>query len=326
MELFVPGRLLIVGDHSDWVGMFNRGIDTHCIITLLDKGIYANVEKSDKFIFKFGEQEVECELKDLLKLAKSNSFFKYAAGTAQQLAEHGGVKIEITKMDLPIAKGLASSATVCVLVAKAYNELYNLHLSKKAIMYYAYFGEITAKSKCGRGDQVSAYDEKVTHIIFNNGNVSVSPIKLKGKFCFLIADLKSKKNTSVICKDLQKGFLESWGVRDFLEIFNTEICNKAHKALTNGNVRKLARCMNKSFKLFDEILAPYSKEELKAPKLHEVTSDCFIKSNTLAAKGIGAQGDGSIQILCKNERKLNKVKKYLKDVYDLDAEVFILKP
>ena len=69
------------------------------------------------------------ELKDI---AKSGSFFCYCAGVASYMLEWykvGGVKITITKMTLPIKSGLSSSAAICVLVARAFNLMYNLNLS-----------------------------------------------------------------------------------------------------------------------------------------------------------------------------------------------------
>ena len=84
MHVFIPGRLLLIGDHSDWVGSFNRGIDTVCIEILLSKGIHASISKSDKFEFYYKDQSIVSELNSehLEKIAKSKSFFRYVAGTA----------------------------------------------------------------------------------------------------------------------------------------------------------------------------------------------------------------------------------------------------
>jgi len=53
-ELFVPGRLCLFGEHSDWAGGYRRADKSiapgHCMAIGTDQGIYANVSAhSDKF-------------------------------------------------------------------------------------------------------------------------------------------------------------------------------------------------------------------------------------------------------------------------------------
>ena len=56
MDLFVSGRLCLFGEHSDWAGYYTR-INSRiepgaAIVTGIDLGIYAHVEKCDKFRFR----------------------------------------------------------------------------------------------------------------------------------------------------------------------------------------------------------------------------------------------------------------------------------
>ena len=72
-ELFVPGRLCILGEHSDWAGI-NRMINSsivpgYAIVTGIEQGIYATVTKSDNFIiesqiesFDDENERFECEM------------------------------------------------------------------------------------------------------------------------------------------------------------------------------------------------------------------------------------------------------------------------
>ena len=48
IEIFTPGRLLIVGDHSDWAGGYGKQ-PTHAVLTGINQGIYAIANKSDYF-------------------------------------------------------------------------------------------------------------------------------------------------------------------------------------------------------------------------------------------------------------------------------------
>ena len=56
-------------------------------------------------------------------------------------------------MDLPIKSGLSSSAAICVLVARAFNEMYELQLNTMGEMNIAFYGEQRTPSRCGRLDQ-----------------------------------------------------------------------------------------------------------------------------------------------------------------------------
>lgn len=329
MEIFVPGRLLLVGDHSDWVGQFKKNIpnleDTHAIICGLNQGIYATVEKSEDFHFKMNHMEFHSKMKleHLRDIASKGGFFSYVAGTASYFTVYGGLTVNITKMDLPMQKGLASSAAICVLIVKAYDLLYHLNMTEENYMYVAYLGETTTPSKCGRGDQACAFGTIPTHIIFRGENIFVSPIKVSGEFHFVIADLNGSKNTTIICSDLQKAFKsespQNYKARDFLLHDNTRMVKEAINSLATGNAPKLGEIMKESFHLFNEKMAPLSKSQLSAPKLHAILSDPRIIQYTYGGKGIGAQGDGSVQFLCKDEETQKLLIDYLKKVYYMEG-------
>lgn len=69
--------------------------------------------------------------------------------------------------DLPVKKGLSSSAAFCVSLVRAFNRIYDLKLSVKGEMDIAYRGEITTPSRCGRLDQCCAYGDTVVAIEFD---------------------------------------------------------------------------------------------------------------------------------------------------------------
>ena len=106
---------------------------------------------------------------------------------------------------------------------------------------------------------------------------------------------------------------------------NTKICEKSIEALETGNVKLLGDMMNKSYKLFDEKMSPLSPEQLKAPILHSVINDEKIQNLIYGAKGIGAQGDGSIQLLCKDENSQKELQRYLFNKYKMKGVCFLLK-
>ena len=145
IHLFVPGRLCLFGEHSDWAGMYrsvNSGIEKGmAIVSGVEQGIYATAEKADRFIMTtspgFPEEESwECEMDTakLLETAQRGGYFSYVAGVASYINDNysvGGIKITVEKRDLPIKSGLSSSAAICVLVARAFNQLYKLKMNVK---------------------------------------------------------------------------------------------------------------------------------------------------------------------------------------------------
>ena len=51
MKIFVPGRVCLLGEHSDWAGGYRRIISLidkgYCIITGTNQGIYADVQPEE---------------------------------------------------------------------------------------------------------------------------------------------------------------------------------------------------------------------------------------------------------------------------------------
>jgi len=91
----------------------------------------------------------------LLAEAERGGFFSYAAGVAYQILTHyrvRGLEVDNYLTDLPVKKGLSSSAAFCVLVARAFNRIYDLKMTVRGEMEFAYTGEITTPSRCGRMD------------------------------------------------------------------------------------------------------------------------------------------------------------------------------
>ena len=181
----------------------------------------------------------------LLAEAKKGGFFSYVAGVAYQVLTHNTVKglvIDNYATDLPVKKGLSSSAAVCVLTARAFNLAYDLKMTVRGEMDYAYRGEITTPSRCGRMDQGCAYGSRPVMMKFDGDSLDVSELACGADFHFIIADLKATKDTVKILADLNKAFpfaendIER-GVQDYLGRINQRILSEAAEALRAGDAR-----------------------------------------------------------------------------------------
>jgi len=330
-KIFVPGRLCLFGEHTDWAGGYKRVDESvtpgYCIAIGTDQGIYADVSPHpDKFIIKsynmngelIGTQQFSMDENELLEAAKEGGFFSYSAGVTYYILKDYKINglIISNAMNLPIKRGLSSSASICVLTARAFNIIYKLELSRREEMEYAYKGEILTGSECGRMDQVCAYGEIPVFLIFDGDDMEVEELTPSETVYMVIADLKKGKNTRKILSDLNYHFTNKSGtLRDRLRFglgkANKEIAFKAREAIENGDIPGLGWLMKEAQRIFDEYVIPSCPEELTAPLLHEILSHPDIQDLIWGGKGVGSQGDGCAQFIAKGLEERNELMRRL---------------
>ena len=345
MKLFVPGRLCLFGEHTDWAGHYrtmNADIKPGAaIVTGIEQGIYAEVEKSSIFEMQSVAPEItdvwqdfSCRMDEaeLKRIAKSGSFFCYCAGVASYMLEWykvGGVRIRITSMTLPMKSGLSSSAAICVLVARAFNVLYNLNLNTLGEMNIAYVGELRTSSRCGRLDQACAFGVKPNLMTFDGDEIEVRSLNVKKHLYWVFADLCAEKDTIKILSDLNKAYPfpntdAERAEHEALGEQNLDIIERAIKFMAEGDAEALGRLMTEAEALFDAKVAPMSPA-LWAPKLHAVLQNPTIQSLSWGGKGVGSHGDGSVQLLARNEETQKQLADYLNQ-QGMKAYTLTLKP
>lgn len=339
IELFVPGRLCFFGEHSDWAAGFRRvNADVphgYAIVCGVEQGIRARAKKSNIFkitsLLKEDENPKKLEVAmdyDLLKkTAMEDGFFSYAAGVAAHILENykvGGIQVEVYEVDLPIKKGLASSAAICVLIARAFSRLYNLQLNVTDEMEIAYCGELLTTSRCGRMDQICAFGKKPRLITFDGDSIEVKPVSIPKPIYWVFADLNKGKDTKRILNDLSKCYPfardeQDELVQETLGTKNKEIISKVLAAFEAGDACEIGYLMTESQRLFDDTVMPLSFEELSAPKLHSVLNDKNIKKWVWGGKGVGSQGDGAVQFIARGKQEQKILMDYLQNKLHLTA-------
>ncbi|MBN1480525.1 GHMP kinase [candidate division KSB1 bacterium] len=342
VEVFVPGRLCLFGEHSDWAGGYRRIDSTiakgYCLLVGTNQGIYGRARRhASKLIITstlpdgstLGPHEIDMVPQALLEVAEEGGFYSYTAGVAYHVMNHYNVKgLEINsyKMDLPIRKGLSSSAANNVMVARAFNQLYDLKLTKRGEMEIAYQGEILTPSRCGRMDQACAYGNTPVFLTFDGERMDVEEIEVKQDIYLVVADLKAGKNTQKILADLNACYPKSGGkigedVRYYLGPVNKDILSRAKAALKESNPQKLGALMTESQRFFDHFMAPACPTELLSPALHFVLSSPEIKDLVYGGKGVGSQGDGCVQFVAKGAKEQKRLIEKLKE---MDTEPYPL--
>lgn len=376
-EIFVPGRLCILGEHTDWSGSYrekNSNIPIgYVLVSSLNEGIYARVyslkdessfyyetnsnknlmnnDNDNKYEIRFDDDYNE-SLNKLKLVAIEGGFFSYLAGVALELLTNDqyknqiknqlvnnkkGIKIINYKTTLPICRGLSSSAACCCLIAQSFSEVYDLNLNLDQVMDIAYRGELRTHSKCGRMDQCVAMGKgKIALMSFDQDECHLQVLHNHSPLYFCVADLNAGKNTIKILEDLHKAFPytkkkktkninngneyeeeEEDGHVEMHEYINSNVnrCKEAVDAINHGNIHKLGELMRNAQTSFDSAGYLMCPSELTSPRLHEIIQDeSMYKYGSLAIKGVGSQGDGSVQVLCDSKESQLQIMERLREL------------
>lgn len=337
IDIFVPGRVCLFGEHSDWAGGHRRTNSKlepgAVIISGTNQGMFARCKKAQGELVVLSTlpdgtvtetYRVPMESARLQQEAADGGFFSYAAGVAAYMLDFygvDGIEIDNYKTTLPVKKGLSSSAAFCVLVARAFNQIYQLGLTTRGEIEAAYQGEISTPSRCGRMDQGCAFGQIPVMMTFDGDRLGVTPLRPGGDFYLLIADLCGKKDTVKILADLNASFpfakhATDEAVQRTLGSENQRILKAARQAIEAGNVKQLGALMTEAQRVFDENLIPVCSE-LLSPKLHRVLADPVAQAFTYGGKGVGSQGDGCVQFICKGVAERQQLATYLASTYKM---------
>lgn len=317
-EVSSPGRLCLFGEHSDWGAEYGLH-QGYCLVVGTDQCIKAVVAPSEEFRVEslipddMGRpsgriRQMSCPWNSEALLAAATDeeeFFRYCAGVAHEMLrrEHlpRGLDIRIVEMELPLKKGVSSSAAVCILVAKAFNRCYGLRMLPHELMDVSYAGERLTGSQCGRMDQACIYGSTPVLLVFDRSkDVKIEPVFPKDDLYLFYVDLAGKKNTVAILRDLQNSYLKHESLQETLGAGNEEIVRQAFQAVQDGRAQELGELMVAAQKAFDTHVAVHCPDELGAPLLHEVLSYAAIARHVYGGKGVGSQGDGTAQFVARS--------------------------
>ncbi|MGB1250109.1 MAG: mevalonate kinase family protein [Candidatus Promineifilaceae bacterium] len=320
MELFVPGRICLFGEHSDWAGGYRRDYPDiekgYTLISGTNQGLYARATASETLILRSTMPDntvrtVDLPMTDvmLLQEAQSGAYWAYMAGVAYQVRQRfpdvGGVMIDNYKTTLPVKKGLSSSAAVSVLTARAFNQVYDLGLDIRDEMELAYLGETTTPSQCGRMDQGCAFGVRPILMTFDGDDLDVQPVAIGAPIHLIIVDLGAAKDTPKILADLNRCYPKAEtacakGVQKLLGSINKQLIDEAIDVLQAGDAQKLGKLMCQAQAEFDRYAMPACPEQLTSPVLHRLLAYDALQSLVWGGKGVGSQGDGSAQFVAKS--------------------------
>ena len=163
--------------------------------------------------------------------------------------------------------------------------------------------------------------------------LSAKPAKLGGVFYIVLVDLKSSKSTVEILKGLQSAYPfprteEDRNLHRLLGDVNLKLASKALKCLERGDAPALGALMNAAQEDFDRWASPLCPSQLGeegSPVLHRVLRYGPIQDLILGGKGVGSQGDGTAQLLCKDQASMQAVCDVLEADLGVECMTVVLK-
>ncbi|WP_369048467.1 galactokinase [Tenacibaculum sp. UWU-22] len=273
LMIFSPGRINIIGEHTD----YNDGF---VFPAAIDKGIYAAIGKSNSNestiyaldlndSFTFSVDDSECE--------NCKGWKNYIFGVVAEIQKKDKTFTNFNLVfsgDIPEGAGLSSSAALENSVVFGLNELFNLDLTKEEMIYISQKAEHNYVGvKCGIMDQyASMFGQKDKALLLDCRSLKAQPYSVNlGDYQLLLINTNVKHNLSdsaynnrrEVCEKVAK-MLSKKALRDATEddlnkiksnldledyykalyvIKENERVKKAAKAIENKDIKKLGNLL-----------------------------------------------------------------------------------
>jgi len=329
---FAPGRVNLIGEHTD----YNGGFVFPCALSF---GTYLLCRKNDDHRFRFrslNQPEVVEATLDQLQTPHGNSWVNYPMGVFDQLIKRGfsfpfGLDLLIWG-DVPNGAGLSSSASLEVVTGYMLNEMYDMQLTRVDIAKIGQKAENEFVGvNCGIMDQFASANGAKDHALFldcNTLDFELVPVKLQG-IKVLISNTHSphkldsgaynqrvaecKKAVELISKVRPIHYLAELSEADFKQVESslesdpvahkrarhvvTEVqrTKEAVKALKAGNIELFGKLMNASHvSLRDDY-------EVTGPELDTMVEEAWKIEGVIGSRMTGGGFGGCTVSLVKNE-------------------------
>ncbi len=302
------GRVCLLGDHNDWAG--------NCSLA-------AGIEQGIKFNYQPREdKKVVLEAKNIFHGSKTREEFdmgdysfkgsmRYVEAVAKALEDSGhelkGLDLRL-KSNLPMRRGLSSSAALSVGAAKVFNKAFSLGLDRDEIIDTAYRAEHDVLGiECGKMDQTASAYGGVVYIEFSP--FSVKSVESK-PLHLVIGQVEGERDTKNILNTLNEYYRDRKPelVKAFEKI--TEITKEGREALLDNDNQRFGKLMDQNQECYGTL--KNFCEELDSERLYECL-DISRKKGALGAKWTGAGGNGSFVALAKNGKSQESIAEALKE-------------
>lgn len=182
---FSPGRVNLIGEHTD----YNGGFVFPCALSF---GTYLLLAENNDKLLRFKSlnmpQVIELQLNQLTTPLPDKSWVNYPLGVIAQFIKKG-VKINqgydlLVWGNVPAGAGLSSSAALEVVTAYAFNDILHTNYNRTELAHMGQMSEHEfAGVNCGIMDQFASAQGKKDHAIYLNCDTlqfELVPVKLEG--------------------------------------------------------------------------------------------------------------------------------------------------
>lgn len=165
---------------------------------------------------------------------------------------------------------------------------------------------------------------------FDGENLDVERLSVGRDLYWVFADLNGEKDTRKILSALNACYPYAQNetaerVQMALGPMNQEIIAEVIEAMRLGDAFRIGQLMIKAQQIFDDYISAACPSELRSPKLHAIMDNPIVKQYSLGVKGVGSQGDGTVQMICAGPNEQEKLVRYLSKDLGLEAYPFTIK-
>ena len=289
-SFWAPGRVNLIGDHTDYAGGFVLPI-------AVDIGIRLTVEAADRISLVSDGRRVEVEADGR---GEADGWGRYPAAVAAELAQLGrpAVGIEgVVEADVPAGGGLGSSAALEVAIALALCAVAELSVEPLALAAACQRAELRAVGvPCGIMDQAASLLGRADFaLLLDCGTLEYRYVPLPEELAILVVDSGERHLEGTAYADRQRELAAGTPARvRHVETENERVLEAA-AAFERREIEKLDRIFRASH---ESLRDDY---EVSTPELDRLVA-CAYEAGALAARLTGAGFGGSIVVLAERAR------------------------
>lgn len=352
LVVFSPGRINIIGEHTD----YNDGF---VFPAAINKGIVAAISKSDSnksTAFAVDKNEKVTFSLNSLKPSTESSWGNYVLGVVSEMQKRsiiiGDFNIAFGG-DIPRGAGMSSSAALENSVVFGLNELFNLKLSKKEMILISQKAEHNYVGVlCGIMDQyASMFGLENNALLLDCRTVESKPYKIDFKdheFILINTNVKHSLTDSAyndrrsVCESISK-LLKVKALRDVTEYDLKAIKDKvtpenykkalyiikennrviaASKAMKEGDLKTLGGLIYATHKGLQH------QYKVSCEELDFLVDQAKLNTNVLGARMMGGGFGGcTINLIAKKETEFFKtfISKAYKNKFNKDCNIYSVK-
>jgi mevalonate kinase len=278
-EVIVPGRICLLGDKIDLMGL-------PVIAAAIDTCLTVKARKLENFKVKMYSEKYKSGLEYTIgEKGDWEHYLKYWCAMIYRLRDKIGGFEAIVESNIPVGAGLSSSAAISVALAKTLNELYNLGLERKGIAELAYQAEHDdLQIMCGRMDQYSISFGGVTYIETGE-SPSVQSLKIDN-LPVVVGDSQEERQSKTVLNNVKRRLNE-----------NDPVIHNAFNIIHQGVLEGRVALEKNDYEKVGELMNIQQQQEnivgAATKKLNKLCK-ASLEAGALGAKQMGAGGGGCI--------------------------------